>query len=82
VSASLNLCLEIWDGGPSSVALRRVDTPSLPTFISRRLEPEETAAVGGRQNYFVLQIREIENGWVRHVCPTGQIRALLQHEIR
>ena len=72
MSASLNLCLEIWDGG----------TPSLPTFISRRFEPVKAAAVGWRQNYFVLQIREIENGCVGHVCPTGQIRTLLQHEIR
>ena len=49
---------------------------------SRRFEPVETAAVGWRLNHFVLQVGKIERGRVRHVRPTGQIRALLQHKIR
>jgi hypothetical protein len=51
--------------------------------FSRRFEPVEAIAVGWQQNHFVLQVREIERGRVRHVRPVrrGQIQILLQNKI-
>ena len=48
---------------------------------SRRLEPVKAADVGGRERDFVLNVGGIEHGWIRHIRPRDEVRALLQHEI-